>query len=139
MWIPDLNGSDPGVIYKLDIEKTFDHVNWDFRTVHSRAEGFWSEMIEMDRFLGKNCQILNTGEGEPVDFIPSESGLGQDDLLSPFISIIAKEGFNSMMRIAVQNRWLNGFKLGEDMEIYHFYVDIVIFCDAELNKYATSG
>lgn len=45
-----------------------------------------------------------------------------------------------MMRIAMQNRWLNGFgignSLGEDMEICGLlYVDdTVIFCDASLEQ-----
>lgn len=51
------------------------------------------------------------------------------------------EGFNIMMRTAVQNRWLNVFGIGnrlvEDMEICHkLYVvdDTVTFCDAAFEQ-----
>lgn len=72
--------------------------------------------------------------GEPVGFFPSEREHRQGDPLSPFLFIIVMEGFNNMMRITIQNRWLKGFEIGnrvgEELEICHLLCadDAVIFC-----------
>lgn len=86
-----LKGSDPGVIYKLHIEKAFDHVNWDFPTTHSQADGFWSEMIEMDLFLHKTVRFSILLNGEPVNFFLSETGLRQGDPLSTFLALLPEK------------------------------------------------
>lgn len=62
------------------------------------------------------------------------------DPLSPFLFTLAMEGFNSMMRIALQNRWVKGFKMGsrgeENMDICHLLYanDTVIFCEPDRDQ-----
>jgi len=73
--------------------------------------------------------------GEPVGLFELERGVRQGDPLSPFLFIMAMEGFDCLMRIAAQNTWIQGFKVGyrggEVTKINHmFYADdTIIFCE----------
>lgn len=63
----------------------------------------------------------------------------QGDPLSPFLFRMVMEGFDSMVIIAIQNRWLRGFKIGDRSkikEICHLLYadDIVIFCEPKYDQ-----
>lgn len=83
--------------------------------------------------------------GEPVGFFESERGLRQGDPLSPFLFILAMEGFDSMMRIAAQNRWIRGFqvgdRVGEEKEVCHMLYadDTIIFCEPTAEQISYIG
>lgn len=50
-----IRSDESGVLCKLDIEKSYDHVNWDFLLYLLRKSGFRGEMVYMDcssYFLG---------------------------------------------------------------------------------------
>jgi hypothetical protein len=44
-----IRSCEPGVLYKLDIEKAYDHVNWNFVLVDE--VWFWGEMAFLDNAL----------------------------------------------------------------------------------------
>ena len=48
----------PGVLCKLDVEKAYDHVSWDFFNVYASALWFLREMEKMDKVLHFNCKIF---------------------------------------------------------------------------------
>lgn len=130
-----LKGVEPGVMCKLDIEKAYDHVNWKFLLNTLRQMGFGEKWLGWIHFCISTVCFSVLVNGEPVGFFPSERGLRQGDPLSPFLFILAMEGFDSLMRIAIQNRWIKGFQIqgnsGQVKEICHLLYadDTIIFCE----------
>lgn len=61
----------------------------------------------------KTVRFSILANGEPVGFLASERGPKQGEPLSPFLFILAMQDFDSMMRIATQNRWIKGFHIGD--------------------------
>ena len=96
---------------QLDIEKAYDHVNWGFLKMILKQMGFGDKWLKWIDYCIKTVRFSILVNGEPVGFFPSERGLRQGDSLSPFLFILAMEGYNSMMRVATQNNWLKGFKV----------------------------
>ncbi|XP_059292426.1 secreted RxLR effector protein 78-like [Lycium ferocissimum] len=135
-----LRGEHPGIMCKLDIEKAYDHVNWDFLLNILKQMGFGERWLKWIGFCIKTVRFSILVNGEPAGFFPSVRGLRQGDPLSPFHFILAMEGFNSTMRVAIQNSWLKGFRIGnqacEEMQICHLLYadDTVIFCEAKAEQ-----
>lgn len=125
---------------KLDIEKAYDHVNWEYLFSILKQMGFGVRWLKWMSFCIKTVRFFVLVNGESVGFFPSERGLRQGDPLSPFLFIIAMEGLNGMVRTTMQKKWLKGFQLGNiqgvNVEICHLLYadDTVIFCDPEAGQ-----
>ena len=50
-----LRSSLAGFVCKLDIEKSYDHVNWDFYNSYAREDGLREEMLSMDQIFPIDC------------------------------------------------------------------------------------
>ena len=101
----------PGIMCKLDIQKAYDHVNWDYLLNILRQMGFGDKWVKWMEVCIKTVRFSVLVNGEPIGFFASERGLRQGDPLSPFLFILAMEGFDSMMRTAIQKRWISGFQM----------------------------
>lgn len=116
-----LRGEALGIMCKLDIEKAYDHVNWKFLLKVLAEMRFGERWMRWVGFCIKTVRFSILINGEPARFFPLEKGLRQGDPLSPFLFILTMEGYNNMMRIAVQNRWIKGFIIGrlsgEEMQV----------------------
>ncbi|XP_049388500.1 secreted RxLR effector protein 78-like [Solanum stenotomum] len=132
-----MKGGVAGILCKLDIQKAYDHVNWAFLLNVLRQMGFGSKWLKWIEVCIKTVKFSILVNGEPVGFFASERGLRQGDPLSPFLFILAMEGFDSMMRITTQNRWIKGFQIGDRIgngkEISHLLYadDTIILCEPE--------
>ena len=98
-----------GVICKLDIEKAYDHVNWEALLDLLKRMGFegrWCRWIHTCIFTVQFSILFN---GSPVDFFGSSRGLRQGGPLSPRLFLVMMEVFSKMMKRAEEAGLVRGF------------------------------
>lgn len=77
----------PGLLCKLDLEKVYDHVNWEFLFYLLHRSGFgekWGAWIAFCISIVRYSVLVN---GKPFEFFSSTRGIQQGDLLSPFLFV----------------------------------------------------
>ncbi|OIS98491.1 protein oberon 2 [Nicotiana attenuata] len=111
-----LKSKIPGVLCKLDIEKTYNHVNWKFLLRLMSDMGFGTKWSNWIRFC------LST-----VKFSILINGSPQGDPLSPFLFLTAMERLNQMINTAKSNGRIKGFKVSNrencSLESHLLYAD----------------
>ena len=101
-----------GVLCKLDLEKAYDHVNWEFLLYMLRRCEFsarWRQWISFYISMVRFSILVN---GSPCGFFPSSRGLHQGDPLSPLLFVIVMEALSQMMDRVVEGGLLPGFLVG---------------------------
>lgn len=72
----------PGILCKLDIEKAFDHVHWNFLLNLLKDMGFGSKWTNWIYWCISTVRFSVLMNGSPQGFFPSKRGLRQGDSLS---------------------------------------------------------
>ena len=99
------------VICKLDIEKAYDHVNWEALLDLLKRMGFgvrWCRWI---------CTCISTVQfsvlfnGSSADFFGSSRGLRQGGLLSLMLFLVMMKVFSKMVKRAKGVGLLRGFRV----------------------------
>ena len=88
----------PGVVCKLDIEKTYDHVNWDALFYLLERMGFgvqWRKWIKACVSTVRFSVLVN---GSPAGFFGSSRGLRQGDSLSPLLFLLIMEVLSRILK-----------------------------------------
>ncbi|XP_042758072.1 secreted RxLR effector protein 78-like [Lactuca sativa] len=117
------------MIFKVDFEKAYDSVSWDYIDRIMMLLGFaeiWRAWIRGMFSNSRSSILLN---GCPTDEFQSFRGLRQGDPLSPFVFIIAMEGLHIAMEDVVSEGVFRWAQLEpHDLAISHlFYADDAIF------------
>jgi hypothetical protein len=130
----------PGMLCKLDIEKAYDNVNWNFLIYMLRRCGFserWRHWIYTCISSVRFSVLVN---GSAHGFFPTSRGLRQGDPLSPLLFIIVMEALSRMLERAVAGGFISGFAVGNstwaELSISHslFADDTLIFCGADTEQ-----
>ena len=132
-----LKEGKPGVLCKLDVEKAYDHVNWEFLLYVLRRCGFSPTWISWIRFCISTVRFSILINGSPSGFFASSRGLRQGDPLSPLLFVIVMEALSKIMDRAIRRGLFSGFMVGSPQDhqvwISHllFADDTLIFCEAD--------
>ncbi|MCH83058.1 LINE-1 reverse transcriptase like, partial [Trifolium medium] len=116
------------LILKVDFEKAYDSVSWDFLDYMLGRFGFgvkWREWMKTCVCNGNLSVLVN---GSPTEQVNISRGLKQGDPLAPFLFLLVVEGLSGLMTKADSLGFFKGFKLNSDISISHLqYADDTIF------------
>jgi len=131
-----IKSGEPELLCKLDIEKAYDHVNWDFLLYMLRRCGFGERWCSWIAHCISTVQFFVLVNGTPTGFFSSSRGLRQGDPLSPLLFVIVMEALSKLFSATVQRGFLSGFFVGsgssEVINISHllFADDTLVFYGA---------
>lgn len=100
-----------GVLWKLDLEKVFDHVNWGFLLYLLKRWGFgekWRDWIEHCISIVRFSIHVN---GTSSEFFSSFHGLRQKDPLSLLLFVVVMKALSWMMIATMDRGLLIGFSM----------------------------
>ena len=129
---------EKGMICKLDIEKAYDNINWNFLMKVLLKMGFGSRWMEWIWWCISTAKFYVLVNGVPVGFFSNNKGLRQEDPLSPCLFVLGMEVLSTLIRRAVDGGFLSGCRLrgrgGVEMIVSHllFADDTIIFCKSVL-------
>uniref|UniRef100_A0A2N9F2D7 Reverse transcriptase domain-containing protein n=1 Tax=Fagus sylvatica TaxID=28930 RepID=A0A2N9F2D7_FAGSY len=132
-----LKRRQPGVICKLDIEKAYDHVNWNCLIHLMDTMGFgtkWQCWIRACISTVRYSVLIN---GSPAGFFGSSRGLRQGDPLSPLLFLLVMEILSKILKKVEDSGLIRGFQASRSgvpgLSISHilFADDTMIMCDAD--------
>ncbi|GKA99799.1 RNA-directed DNA polymerase, eukaryota, partial [Tanacetum coccineum] len=124
------------LIFKVDFEKAYDSVRWDFLDDILNKFGFgnkWRTWIQSCLRSSRGSILVNGSTTEEFQFF---KGLKQGDPLSPFLFILIMESLHISFQRVVDGGLFTGINLNSMVSLSHlFYADDAIFIGqwSELN------
>jgi hypothetical protein len=106
-WVKKKKGKS--LLFKIDFEKAFDHINWKFIDSMMYQMNFpckWRNWVWSVLSSARSSVLIN---GSPTFEFQYQRGVRQGDPLSPFLFIIAMEALTCMMNRAVDVGLFRGF------------------------------
>jgi len=103
---------EAGLLCKLDLEKAYDHVNWDFLLYMLQRCGFGERWREWIKFCISTVKFSILVNGVPYGFFQSSQGIRQGDPLSPLLFVVVMEALSRMLNAAMLQGLLSGFSVG---------------------------
>jgi len=133
-------GGRRGLYLKVDFEKAYDSVKWDFLYDMLQRRGFHNKWITWMRGCMESATVSVLVNENPTEEFKPSRGLRPSDPLAPFLFIVAAEGMASLVRQAVKASLLSGVKIGRkkvEVSILQFAVDTVFFCEDSFSNVVT--
>nr|GEW86793.1 RNA-directed DNA polymerase, eukaryota [Tanacetum cinerariifolium] len=116
------------MIFKVDFEKAFDSVRWDYLDEVLKKFGFgdrWCSWIHSCLRSSRGSVLVN---GSPTKEFQLHKGLKQGDPLSPFLFTLIMESLPLSFQNVVNAGMFKGVLVGSNLHLSHlFYADDVVF------------
>eukprot|EP00253_Pinus_taeda_P016842 PITA_16842 len=115
-------------IYKIDLKKAYDCVDWSFLRILLAKIGLRSKGIEWVMACVENVHFSVIINGIPSSFFKAERGLRQGCPLSPLLFILVMNTLNLQINRAVADKECRPVKICKDIYLSHnlFVDDILI-------------
>ncbi|XP_028122010.1 uncharacterized protein LOC114319199 [Camellia sinensis] len=129
--------SSGGLLLKLDFQKAFDSVNWNFLFHILQNFGFGEKWISWVKECVSSPHISVLVNGSPSQEFPPQRGLRQGDPLSPFLFNLVVEGLNFLIQRAKNLNLIKGVDIGgSGLNLSHlqFADDTLMFCNPDWDE-----
>ena len=127
----------PCLVFKVDYEKAYDSVSWEFITYMMTRSGFCPRWLKWIRGCLHSASISILVNGSPTTEFSPHRGLRQGDPLAPLLFNIAAEGLTGLMREAVNKTLFKCFLVGKNNEpvnILQYADDTIFFGEATMEN-----
>jgi len=99
-------------VFKVDFEKAYDMVNWEFLFYMLERLGFNAKWIKWIKGCLASSSVSMLVNGSPTSEFKPEKGLRQGDPLAPFLFLVVVEGLSGDVREAEKCGLLEGLIIG---------------------------
>ena len=131
---------EKGLICKLDIEKAYDSINWNFLMKVLQKMGFGTKWVGWMWSCVSSAKFSILVNGVPAGFFPNTRVLRQGDPLSPYLFVMGMEILDVLIRRVVEGGYLTGCNIRggsrTSLNISHLFFadDTVVFCEANKDQ-----
>ena len=105
---------EEGLVFKIDFEKAYDHVDWDFLDHVLERKGFSPRWRTWMRGCLSSVTFTVLVNGNAKRWIKATKGLRQGDPLSHILFTIIVDVLSRMMLRANERSLLEGFSVGRN-------------------------
>nr|KYP47048.1 Transposon TX1 uncharacterized [Cajanus cajan] len=127
----------PIIFFKVDFEKAYDSVSWEYLLYMLERLGFNPKWIGWIRECLNTARLSVLVNSSPTDEFPMGRGLRQGDPLAPFLFTIVAEGLSGLMREVVKHKRFNSVKVGHnqvEVSLVQYADDTMFFGEASLQN-----
>lgn len=125
---------------KIDLEKAYDRLNWDFIRDTLKDVGMSYEWVRNIMACVESPRLSILWKGRQLDQIIPSRGIRQGDAISPYLFVLCMERLSHTIKDEVaQGRW-NGVRLsryGPNLTHLFFADDLVLFAEASQEQITT--
>ena len=126
---------EPCLIFKVDFERAYDSVSWNFLSYILRRMGFCDKWIHWMEGCLKSAFVSVLVNGSPTPEFAPQKGLRQGDPLAPLLFNIAMEALTGLMREAIKKKLFTEFLVG--ISILQYADDTIFFGEATMQNVKT--
>ena len=129
-----------GLVCKLNIEKAYDSISWEFLYQIMGRMGFGSRWMSWIKWCISTASFSVLINGSPTGFFPSSRDLRQEDPLSSYLFVIEMEALSCLINHTVEGNYLSGSRItngrGDELVISHLLYadDMLLFCEADKDQ-----
>jgi hypothetical protein len=140
-----IKSGEPRVLYELDMENAYNHVNWNFLLYLLKRCGFGERWCSWIKHCISSVQFSVFINGSPSGFFGSSRGVRQGDPLSPFLLVLVMEAFSKMISDIYSRGLISAFSVGTrengrvDVSHLLFADDTLVFCRADASQISYLG
>ncbi|GJY48856.1 RNA-directed DNA polymerase, eukaryota, reverse transcriptase zinc-binding domain protein [Tanacetum coccineum] len=125
------------VAFKIDLQKAYDTISWDFIEVVLKQFGFPKKMVDWIMVCVSTTKFSININGEREGYFSGGRGLRQGDPMSPYLFTLVMEVFNLIMRKNISgNKNFKYHHRCKKLEITHlsFDDDLLVFCHSVIKE-----
>lgn len=130
-------GRKGSFILKVDLEKAYDRVDWDFLKQVLKFTGFAPILIDLIMDYVSSSKLLVYSNGETLEPFSTARGLRQGDPLSPYLFVLCKEILSHRICKLVEQKEWRPIKIGGAvLMISHIFFadDLLLFGEASFSQ-----